>query len=84
MPSGEAQVALMKSVYEKSGLDPKATGYVEAHGTGTKGVYSQHKMFQRRKPWLWALNILPSDLVDLSILNESNTDLAVLNSRRSH
>lgn len=40
MPSGDAQVALMKSVYEKSGLDPKEAGYVEAHGTGTKGAHS--------------------------------------------
>ena len=36
MPSGDAQVRLMKSVYEKSGLDPRDTGYIEAHGTGTK------------------------------------------------
>ncbi|CAG8978751.1 hypothetical protein HYALB_00011512 [Hymenoscyphus albidus] len=36
MPSGDAQVTLMKSVYEKSGLDPTETGYIEAHGTGTK------------------------------------------------
>jgi acyl transferase domain-containing protein len=40
MPSVDAQVALMKSVYEKSGLDPKEVGYIEAHGTGTKGSYS--------------------------------------------
>jgi acyl transferase domain-containing protein len=39
MPNGEAQVALMKSVYEKSGLDPRDAGYIEAHGTGTKGMY---------------------------------------------
>ncbi|KAG4440758.1 hypothetical protein IFR05_003745 [Cadophora sp. M221] len=36
MPNGDAQVALMKSVYKKYGLDPKDTGYIEAHGTGTK------------------------------------------------
>ncbi|TVY92322.1 Reducing polyketide synthase [Lachnellula willkommii] len=36
MPSGDAQVALMKSVYEKSGLNPAEAGYIEAHGTGTK------------------------------------------------
>ncbi|KAH6664674.1 polyketide synthase [Halenospora varia] len=35
MPSGDAQVALMKSVYARSGLDPNDTGYIEAHGTGT-------------------------------------------------
>lgn len=38
MPSGDAQVALMKQVYAKSGIDPKDTGFVEAHGTGTKGI----------------------------------------------
>lgn len=36
MPNGDAQTALMKSVYEKAGLDPSETGYIEAHGTGTK------------------------------------------------
>ncbi|CZR56253.1 related to polyketide synthase [Phialocephala subalpina] len=36
MPSGDAQVALMKSVYEKAHLDPALAGYIEAHGTGTK------------------------------------------------
>jgi len=36
MPNGDAQVALMNSVYKKYGLDPKDTGYIEAHGTGTK------------------------------------------------
>lgn len=28
--------SLIRSVYEKAGIDPKHTGYVEAHGTGTK------------------------------------------------
>lgn len=36
MPSLDAQVALIKSVYESSGLDFGSTQYVEAHGTGTK------------------------------------------------
>lgn len=36
MPNEDAQVALMKSVYQKNGLDPAQAGYVEAHGTGTK------------------------------------------------
>lgn len=36
MPNGDAQVSLMKSVYERSGLDVADTGYVECHGTGTK------------------------------------------------
>lgn len=35
MPNGEAQAALMQSVYEAAGLDPLETDYVEAHGTGT-------------------------------------------------
>ena len=36
MPNGDAQVKLMKDVYERSGLDVADTGYIEAHGTGTK------------------------------------------------
>ncbi|KAG9237456.1 putative polyketide synthase [Amylocarpus encephaloides] len=36
MPSGVAQVNLMRSTYQKAGLDPAEVGYVEAHGTGTK------------------------------------------------
>ena len=36
MPNRDAQVSLMKSVYERSGLDVAETGYVECHGTGTK------------------------------------------------
>jgi acyl transferase domain-containing protein len=36
MPNGDAQVKLMKDVYERSGLDVAETGYIEAHGTGTK------------------------------------------------
>lgn len=34
-PSGEAQAALMKRVYEDHGLSPADTQYIEAHGTGT-------------------------------------------------
>ncbi|KAF2729917.1 ketoacyl-synt-domain-containing protein [Polyplosphaeria fusca] len=34
-PSQEAQIALIRRVYKKAGLDPKDTGYFEAHGTGT-------------------------------------------------
>ncbi|KAJ4314705.1 hypothetical protein N0V94_006338 [Neodidymelliopsis sp. IMI 364377] len=34
-PSQAAQIALMKRIYKKGGLDPKDTGYFEAHGTGT-------------------------------------------------
>ena len=33
LPSGEAQAALMKTVYGEVGLDPADTPYVEAHGT---------------------------------------------------
>ncbi|KAK4446921.1 reducing polyketide synthase rads1 [Podospora aff. communis PSN243] len=36
MPSGDAQAALIKSVYESNGLDYSLTQYVEAHGTGTQ------------------------------------------------
>ena len=36
MPSLDAQVALIKYVYESSGLHYSSTQYVEAHGTGTK------------------------------------------------
>ncbi|GME49746.1 ketoacyl-synt-domain-containing protein [Neofusicoccum parvum] len=34
-PSQEAQIALIRRVYAKAGLDPAQTGYFEAHGTGT-------------------------------------------------
>ncbi|KAH7265345.1 uncharacterized protein BKA55DRAFT_636237 [Fusarium redolens] len=36
LPSKEAQVANINSVYESAGLDISQTGYVECHGTGTK------------------------------------------------
>lgn len=32
-PSQEAQIALIRRVYKKAGLDPKDTGFFEAHGT---------------------------------------------------
>lgn len=35
MPSGDAQMELMESMYKAAGLDPAQTSYVEAHGTGT-------------------------------------------------
>lgn len=35
-PSRVAQMALIKSVYERAGLDPLQTSYIEAHGTGTQ------------------------------------------------
>ena len=35
MPSAEAQTALIRSTYEKAGLDLGETAYFEAHGTGT-------------------------------------------------
>ena len=35
LPSTDAQVALIRSVYESADLDPTDTKYVEAHGTGT-------------------------------------------------
>ena len=34
-PSGDAQAALIASVYNGANLDPLETTYVEAHGTGT-------------------------------------------------
>ncbi|KAJ4263754.1 hypothetical protein NW762_005787 [Fusarium torreyae] len=36
LPSKEAQVANISSVYESAGLDFNQTAYVECHGTGTK------------------------------------------------
>nr|ALQ32795.1 putative polyketide synthase [Fusarium bulbicola] len=36
LPSKEAQVANINSVYKSAGLDFSQTGYVECHGTGTK------------------------------------------------
>jgi acyl transferase domain-containing protein len=36
MPNGDSQVSLMKSIYDRFGMDAKDTGYIEAHGTGTK------------------------------------------------
>ncbi|QGA21725.1 hypothetical protein EYB26_009436 [Talaromyces marneffei] len=35
-PSAEAQTALIKTTYQKAGLDLALTTFVEAHGTGTK------------------------------------------------
>jgi len=35
MPSRSAQESLIRSVYQKAGLDPRDTTYIEAHGTGT-------------------------------------------------
>lgn len=36
LPSKEAQVANINSVYESAGLDFNQTAYVECHGTGTQ------------------------------------------------
>jgi acyl transferase domain-containing protein/NADPH:quinone reductase-like Zn-dependent oxidoreductase/NAD(P)-dependent dehydrogenase (short-subunit alcohol dehydrogenase family)/acyl carrier protein len=36
MPNADAQAALMRSVYQQSGVNPGAVGYIEAHGTGTQ------------------------------------------------
>jgi len=35
LPNGEAQEALLRKVYARSGVSPKDVFYVEAHGTGT-------------------------------------------------
>ena len=36
LPNPLAQEKLIKSVYEKAGIDPKDMDYIEAHGTGTE------------------------------------------------
>ena len=35
LPNSDSQEALIRSVYNTAGLDPRDTLYVEAHGTGT-------------------------------------------------
>lgn len=35
MPNAQAQMSLIRSTYEKAGLDMSKTAYFEAHGTGT-------------------------------------------------
>jgi acyl transferase domain-containing protein/NADPH:quinone reductase-like Zn-dependent oxidoreductase/acyl carrier protein len=35
VPNEEAQVALLRQVYRRAGVDPAGVGYIEAHGTGT-------------------------------------------------
>ncbi|HEU5133666.1 MAG TPA: SDR family NAD(P)-dependent oxidoreductase [Steroidobacteraceae bacterium] len=35
-PNGAAQEQLIRSVYDKFGIDPQNISYIEAHGTGTK------------------------------------------------
>jgi len=35
VPTSAAQAALLKSVYERAGIDPRELAYLEAHGTGT-------------------------------------------------
>lgn len=35
VPNTDAQVALMRQVYERAGIDPNEIDYLEAHGTGT-------------------------------------------------
>ena len=42
VPSGDAQAALMRSVYAKAGLDPCDTLYVEAHGTVSNIYLFEH------------------------------------------
>ncbi|KAF2464412.1 uncharacterized protein BDR25DRAFT_381212 [Lindgomyces ingoldianus] len=36
LPNGQSQESLIRSVYQKTGLDPLETSYVECHGTGTQ------------------------------------------------
>ncbi len=50
-PNPRAQFALIKTVYEQSGIDPSTIQYIEAHGTGTLigdpiEVHSLNKYFQ--------------------------------------
>ncbi|CAB3782072.1 type I polyketide synthase [Pararobbsia alpina] len=35
VPGAATQAALLKSVYERAGVDPRSLAYLEAHGTGT-------------------------------------------------
>ena len=35
-PSGAAQTRLLKSIYEKFGIDPEMIDYIVTHGTGTR------------------------------------------------
>ncbi|KAF2180797.1 KR domain-containing protein [Zopfia rhizophila CBS 207.26] len=66
MPSGDAQAALIRYVYDSNRLDYGATQYVEAHGTGTQagdpeeakalsqtiGVEGQKTHPSRKKLWI--------------------------------
>ncbi len=62
LPNGEAQKALLESVYRRAGIDPKRVAYVEAHGTGTTvgdpieaksiGEVLGRPAFERKEP-LW-------------------------------
>lgn len=36
LPSSEQQAALLRQVYDRFEIDPKALAYIEAHGTGTR------------------------------------------------
>ncbi len=36
VPSQEAQLDLLNTVYDQAGIDPAAISYIEAHGTGTR------------------------------------------------
>ncbi|SAI05805.1 polyketide synthase [Bordetella ansorpii] len=35
VPNADAQIALMRQVYQRAGIDPAQIDYIEAHGTGT-------------------------------------------------
>ncbi|WEW58678.1 hypothetical protein PRK78_004146 [Emydomyces testavorans] len=35
LPNGNAQVALIRDIYNKAGLEPEETPFIESHGTGT-------------------------------------------------
>ncbi|HET7413945.1 MAG TPA: beta-ketoacyl synthase N-terminal-like domain-containing protein, partial [Pararhizobium sp.] len=36
LPSGEAQLALLNSIYRRDGIDPDDLAFIEGHGTGTR------------------------------------------------
>lgn len=55
LPNPSAQIELLASVYEKSGVAPAEVDYVEAHGTGTQAgdqaeSFALHTHFSRGRP----------------------------------
>lgn len=55
LPSARAQADLIRSTYERAGLEPADTSYVECHGTGTKAgdpreLRAIHETFSTDRP----------------------------------